>query len=1229
VAFPVVGIGASAGGLEAFTQLFTALAADTGMAFVLVQHLDPTHESLLAEAIGRVTRMPVTEARPGMAVEPNQVFVMPPNAQMGLKAGLLALHPRNDQQGKPRLPVDAFFESMALDLGPLAIGVVLSGSASDGTEGLRAIRAADGLTLVQTPSSARFDGMPDSAVSADVADRVLGIPELAAELKRLGDLHKAAAAEAAPVDQPELMARLHARIQRVTGVNFAEHKQSTFGRRLARRMALRNTHGLEAYVRMLDAEPDEVRALCEDALIHVTSFFRDPSAFESLKTEALPVLLANKPPDAPIRVWVAGCATGEEVYSLAITILEATRDLQPFRTLQVFGSDVSERAVQKARLGTYSDVAMRDVSDERRRKFFRKVDGGYAIQKSVRDLCVFVRHDLARDPPFSRLDIISCRNVLIYFDTELQKRVIPTFHYALAQPGFLLLGHAESISGFGQFFTASNKADRLFARTSAPSVLRFAPRTEANANAPGPRMTREVPGQRAVDLDKHVDAVMLTRYAPPGVLVDQRMEVIQFRGETGPYLQPAPGQPQTNVLRMARGPVLAALRSTLGKAITDGTPVVSKPVDASRGGKPQMCTISVVPLSPTPNPTERLFLVTFEDVLRRAPNPVPLQGKTSVSVKRLQHELATLREYLQSVTLDHERADRDLAATNVELVSGNEELQSMNEELETAKEELQSTNEELSTVNDELQHRNHEVSLINSDLVNLIDTYDVPVLMLDMSRHVRRFTPKASAILGLQATDVGRPLDELRISALVPDLVRQVTEGIAANEMRESEVQDATGCWYRMRIRPYRTSDNRIDGVTISLVDIDSLKALVRAAQDARGEAERSNNAKDQFLANLSHELRTPLSAMSLHAQMLRRDPAPGVRLSGEAIERSGRLMALLIDDLLDVSRIVSGKLHLDMQPVDLAGLVRASVDALQHQVKRRSMEVVLDLEDGLGMAMGDPGRLQQVITNLLTNAIKFTPPEGRVTVSLAPANGWARVSVTDTGEGIPAAFLPHVFSRFSQAEATNTRRHGGLGLGLAIVRHLVEAHGGTVSAESAGLGQGSTFRVTLPLMATLWEDPETSEPAPAGTTPAAGDRRLELAAQALEGIRVLVLDDDHNIRDALETALQSLGAQVLTVGSCREADTLMDRFRPQVMVCDIAMPDEDGNAFMKRLRSRPAGAPGNVPALALTAFAADEDRARAMSAGYQMHLAKPVDLERLTMAMVDLVRQIQPDPAR
>jgi two-component system CheB/CheR fusion protein len=1350
--FPIVGIGASAGGLEAFTELLKALPADTGMAFVLIQHLDPAHSSFLSQALGKTTSMKVVQVENGMRVKPDHVYVIPPDADVALAGAELVLVERPPAQ--PHLPVDSFLRSLAHERGSQAIGVVLSGTASDGTAGLRAIKGEHGITLVQDPQSAKFSGMPQSAIDAGVVDYTLPIPLIAEELVRLSRHPYLAVAPELPPEQmdEDALSQIFLVVREAVGVDYTEYKPATLQRRLARRMVVRKTRSLGEYLRILREDPQEARLLHEDILIHVTSFFRDPEVFEALKKHVFPELLRPSPEGAPIRIWVAGCSSGEEVYSLAIALLEFIDESPCPRPLQIFGSDISEEAIRTARHGLYPDSVVRELSEERRRRYFVKADGGYRVHKIVRELCVFVRHDLARDPPFSKLDLIACRNVLIYFALALQKRIVTTFHYCLNQPGYLVLGRAEGMVGFGHFFTTVDKTNKIFARTALPSRLRFAPPTKGQpiAGQPLDRVSLEQ-HRSTVDVTRYVDRLLLAKYAPAGLIVNEAMEVLQFRGHTGSYLEPAAGEPQNNVLKMARPGLLSALRDAFAQAKKEMAPVRKHSVAIGDDGSTRSCDVVVIPITGFAGAKEALYVVLFEDSVPAekvskgsAPRPARAAGLRDAS--RLRHELAATKEYLQSLIEEHGRTNDDLGSANEELISSNEELQSMNEELETAKEELQSANEELITVNDELHSRNQELHLVNADLVNLLDTVDLPVVILDVDRRIRRFTPKARGLMNLLPSDLGRPIDDIRPNVEMADLDQRIAESIATGSLKETEVQDREGRFYRMQIRPYRSADNRTDGAIVSLVDIDLLKhdvrdaewardyaagiveavqvplvvlddrlhalsaneafyvefgvkpestegktpfqweggawdipqirsvlegllftpgsgfqgheveldfaarkrwlslsartvksrigvpmvllaiediterkqaeaeraALLVEARAAKDQAERANLAKDEFLATLSHELRTPLGTMLMHAQMMRRGglDEDRVKRGSEAIERCVKTQSQLIDDLLDSSRIVTGKFKMEMEAVDLAAVTHAAIEAISGQAERKSIAIEAQVDRPVGRVSGDRTRLQQVLWNLLANAVKFTPAHGQVSVTLERAGGHAVIEVRDTGSGIDPAFLPNIFNRFSQEDSTTSRSYGGLGLGLAIVRHIVESHGGTVRAMSEGKGKGATFQVSLPLL-TIEDETVVAIRAPGAS--GSGSARADAA---LRGVRILVVDDDQAAGEAVQEILRQAGAEVSVVTSAEEARGAVAELHPQLIVCDIAMPGENGYSFIRHLRHSGPARDAQVPAIALTALASEEDRRRSFAAGFQEHLAKPVDIDRLVQTV-------------
>ena len=739
-AFPIVAIGASAGGLEAFSQLLGALPADTGMAFVLVQHLDPKHESALPELLARRTTMPVEEAQQGLKLKPNHVYVNPPNASLGFTQSRLQLSPRIEVEGR-HLPIDLFMRSLADAEKSRAIGVVLSGTASDGTLGLLAIKSEGGITFAQDGKSAKFDAMPRSAIAAGAVDFVLSAEEIARELSRISShpyVNHRPARGGVEADAPrdDDLNGVFALLERAHGVDFSGYKPATVQRRIQRRMAIQKMNSEAEYVGYLKKQPAEVECLYNDLLIPVTCFFRDPKAFEALQETVFPSIMNNRPGSAVVRMWVLGCSTGEEVYSLAVALLEFLGEQGTNTAIQIFATDLSESGLQKARAGLYPKSIVHDVSSERLRCFFVEEENGYRISKTIRDMCVFARHNLLGEPPFSQMDLVSCRNVLIYLGADLQKRVIPILHYALKPNGFLLLGGSEGVTGFPHLFSGVDKKLKTYSKKAVPSHLAFdfvAGRIAVAAKGTPP--VRVAEGEEpGLDAKREADRIVLADYAPAGVIVDANLEVVQFRGRTGAYLEPAPGKASLNLLKMARGELALQLRTAVGEAKKKGAPVQREGLRVQRDGADRNVNFEVIPLN-AGSGQESLFLILFEEAPPAATEPGKRKGAKpgkaeEREILRLRTQLAESQETLRGVSEEYDATREEFQAANEEVVSANEELQSTNEELETSKEELQSTNEELNTLNDELRNRNAELKELNDDLINLQAAVNIPVVLL-------------------------------------------------------------------------------------------------------------------------------------------------------------------------------------------------------------------------------------------------------------------------------------------------------------------------------------------------------------------------------------------------------------------------------------------------------------------------------------------------------------------
>lgn len=845
--FPVVGIGASAGGLEAFIALLQALPPDTGMAFVVVQHLDPHHDSILGEMLAKATVMPVTEVTAEVRVQPNHVYVIAPNTALTLSAeGMLRVEARLAQS--LHLPIDQFFASLAASRPQGAIGVVLSGSGSDGSAGLLEIKAAGGVAIAQDEASAKFASMPLAALHTGSVDLVLPPARIAGELARIGRHPYLAipiqqtqvATSNVTVDEKGFRA-IVVILREASGVDFGAYRDTTIKRRIARRVMLHAGDDLESYAKRLRTDRRERDALYQDILINVTKFFREPELFDTLKERVFPSILANKRGDTPIRIWVPGCSTGQEAYSLGMALIEFLDDQAHRPPIQIFATDLSEEvSLQGARNGLYPASIEADVSAERLRRFFQIEENHYRVSKALREIVVFARQNVAIDPPFSHLDMVSCRNLLIYLGPALQRRVIPTFHYALNPGGFLVLGASETIGSHTDLFTPVNQAQRIYGR-KATSGARPYPHFRAED-----QQARQLDGSEAIvrprdlpaDWHREADRVAAGLYVPPGVLINDNFDILQFRGQTGSFLSPAPGEPSNNLLKMAREGLFVAVRAAVMECKRIVAPVRHPDVRIRGEGVDRDVDLHVMPVT-LPLAGEHCYLVLFEEKLKRVmPNgsvaSEPASKADDGEAHRLRQELAATREYLQSMLEQQDAANEQLKSANEEIQSSNEELQSTNEELETAKEELQSINEELTTVNEQLQHRNTELGHLNDDMNNLLSSSGMLTVVLGVDGRIRRFTAAAGKLLGLLAGDVGRPLGQLKTAVELPETVALVAQVMRDEHAIEREVHGADGKSFQMCIHPYRTADNRIDGAVLVLFDVDELRKVQSELREER-----------------------------------------------------------------------------------------------------------------------------------------------------------------------------------------------------------------------------------------------------------------------------------------------------------------------------------------------------------------------------------------------------------
>jgi len=863
--FPIVGIGSSAGGLEALEHFFANMPSQSGLAFVVIQHLDPNYKSMMVDLIKRYTQMRVLRAQDGMRVEPDTIYLNPPNKDVAIFHGVLQLVEPEEKQGF-RFPIDFFFRSLAQDQGEKAICIVLSGTGTDGTLGLRAIKDAGGMTMAQDEKSAMYSGMPKSAIATGLVDFVLPVERMPQELLKYIKHPYMDRSQKTSLLVPKgenTLDKIFLLLRTYTKHDFSHYKHNTIRRRIERRMAVHQLERLEDYVRYLQQFPSEVELLFHDLLIGVTNFFRDPEAFEALRQKVIPRLFEGRRPELPIRVWVPGCSTGEEAYSIAILLVEyMVNELKQSYKVQMFATDIDSHAIEFARTAIYPASIVVDVPPERLNRFFIKEGNTYRVSKQIREIVVFAVQDLIKDPPFSKLDLISCRNVLIYLSTGLQKKILQFFHYVLNPEGFLILGSSESIGEFTELFSLLDKKWKIFQRKGLPlqSTLDF-----PSLQPFGESLERQIDPEsksREVSLRELTEKTLLDHYTPACVVINENYDIVYFHGRVGKYLELPSGEPTLNILRMAREDLRRELRTSIHEAVKQRATIIREDLQLRDNNAFRTVRLSIKPL-PDLKSRQKLMLVVFEEVSPASPSTsVQVHeepaNQTNPRIAELEHELRSVKESLQTTIEELETSNEELRSTNEELQSTNEELQSTNEELETSKEELQSINEELVTVNAELQKKLEELSQANNDLNNLLSSTEIGTIFLDSNHCIKRFTPSIAKLINLIPTDIGRPLSHISVNILGENIVEEVKEVLQTLVFKEKEVQTREGNWYLMRILPYRTMDNVIDGAVITFINVTELKGMKLQAEATLNYAE-----------NILHTLREPFVVLDKNLQIL------------------------------------------------------------------------------------------------------------------------------------------------------------------------------------------------------------------------------------------------------------------------------------------------------------------------------------------------------------------------
>ena len=1205
----VVGIGASAGGLDACKKLIAALPVGNGMAFVLVQHLDPSHESMMVNLLAGHTRMRVLQVADGMKIEHDHVYIIPPGKYLSVLNGALHLSVPEARHGA-RLPFDFLLKSLAQEFGPRAACIVLSGTGADGSIGLKNIKDGGGLVIVQRPEEAGFDGMPRSAIATGAVDVVLRIADMpAALLKHNLDLGKVSKYHAPLLDEtpPSWLPKVIEVLRSQTAHDFRLYKPGTLQRRIERRIGLSAIAAgdSERYLDQLKRDPAEVELLAKDLLINVTSFFRDTAVFDLLSKTVVPELIARHGPDVPLRVWVSGCSTGEEAYSLAIVCREVLATAKINVKLQVFASDVDADAIASAREGFYPDTIETDVSPERLRKFFQKENHGYRVSPALRATVTFIVQDVLIDPPFSRLDLVSCRNLLIYLAPEAQAKVISLFHFALREGGVLLLGSSETIGHIDGRFEIISKPQRVYRQIGRARAgdVGFSVNPNDGMRLPARQGQNTGPTRQAV-LAELCRRYVLESFAPAAVLINRRHECLYSLGPINRYLRLVPGHPTNDLLAMAHDDVRSKLRAAIQQAtltnkrsIVAGRPLLQDGVSVSY-------SIDVQPVS---SEGEDLLLICFnerpENIERTAAISVPADLPR---IAELELELDASRTELQAANRNLEFSSEEQRAINEEALSINEEYQSTNEELLTSKEELQSLNEELTALNAQLQETLERQRTTSNDLQNVLYSTDVATLFLDTDLNIRFFTPATKAQFNVISGDIGRPLADL--SSLSAD--RALTDD-ARNVLRsfvpvEREIETQNGVWFMRRILPYRTQDDGIEGVVITFTDVTERKRIKTALEEAKHQAERATIAKSRFLAAASHDLRQPLQTFSLLQGLLAKN------VTGDKAQKLvARLddtlnsMTEMLDALLDINRIDAGTVRAKIVGFPIEELLERMNTEFSFHAREKGLAFHVVLSGA--QVVGDPVLVEQMTRNLLSNALKYTR-QGKVLLGCRQHNDKLRIEVWDTGIGIPEDQLQAVFEEYHQIDNAARERSRGLGLGLSIVQRLAKLIGTKVRVHSRE-GQGSVFFFDLELAPN-----EPAEPHALAAKPEAGGTRTTVKLAKLSG-RILIVEDDPEVRELLEVFLIEEGHRIATAPHGIAALELIANgaFSPQLILADYNLPNHlDGLRLVDKLRTH---FQRHIPVIILTGdISAD---ALQEIAGHDcVQLNKPVRLPELASAI-------------
>jgi two-component system, chemotaxis family, CheB/CheR fusion protein len=1205
--FLVVGIGASAGGLDACRQFLAALPANNGMAFILVQHLDPSHESMMVELLSTHTPMTVRQATEGMPVEPDHLYIIPPGVYLSVSGDALHLSHPQARHGA-RLPLDFLLRSLATSYGERAVCVVLSGSGADGSLGLNQMKENGGFVVAQDPDEAGYSGMPSAAIMTGGVDRVspvAAIPEILAKHAHRGDAEEGShGRNSAEARLPEIVDLLRAK----TAHDFTLYKPGTLQRRIERRMIMASidVSGTDRYVQLLRNDPGELALLAKDLLINVTGFFRDPQVFDFLAEKIIPDLVRRRAPDKPLRIWIAGCSSGEETYTLAMLFREAITAAKMDIKLQVFASDVDPDAIAAAREGLYPEKIEADISSDRLARFFTTEEHNYRISPELRAMVVFTVQDVLADPPFSRLDFVSCRNLLIYLRPEAQTKALAMFHFALRESGILLLGTSETAGPDENRFEVVSKSGRIYRH-----IGRRRPGEFGFIRGPGDTGRTQVrPGQgaplsRQTVLAELCRRMVMDTYAPAAVLINRKHECLFSLGPTDRYLRVVPGHPSQDLFGMARPGMRTKLRSAIQQAIQQQAAVTITGGRTTDAGHPGIFSIAVQPFR---SEGEDLLLICFvDDPKARLFRDTPGSSRDIPRVADLEQELEATRTELQGAIHNLEISGEEQKAINEEALSVQEEYQSTNEELLTSKEELQSLNEELTALNSQLQETLERQRTTSTDLQNVLYSTDVATLFLDKQLNIRFFTPATKALFKIIPSDIGRPLSDLNSLAADVDLLSDARTALRSRESTEREIEARNGSIFIRRVMPYRTLNDGVEGVVITFGDITERRHAADELSVAKRQADQANAAKSRFLAAASHDLRQPLQTLALVQGLLAKNvETESAKKLVKTLDETLGAMSGMLNTLLDINQIDAGMLHAEMIDFPITGLLDQLRDEFIYHAQAKGLTLrVVPCRLSIN---SDPRLLEQMVRNLLSNALKYTR-HGKILLGCRRCKDTLSIEVWDTGIGIADNQLQAIFDEYHQIDNAARERSRGLGLGLSIVHRLGGLLGHQIRVRSRP-GRGSVFSIEVKLPASR----VTRQPfEPALSSPEPGTHHEHHTGS------ILVVEDDPEVRELLEAFLKDDGQEVATAFDGPRARDLVagGMVQPDLILTDYNLPNGMNGAQVATLIGELLHR--SVPTIILTG---DISTGTMSKIAHQacVQLIKPVKLKELAQAVQRLL---------